>query len=77
MNTDTYRDFQICNRAPLSKFILTTLKRNILPAKLKANKNVRDQINFTAKLPFILPIANLPLSEELQGNGVHKFSIHM
>ena len=48
-------------RRELVKSVLTILKRNISPAKLKTNKNPHAQIYFAAKPPFISPNGNPPL----------------
>ena len=52
-------------RSQLVKFILTILKKNILPLKLQRNVNAHAQIYFEAKLPVISPNGN-PLLRKLR-----------
>ena len=48
-------------RRKLVKIILTILRRNISPLKIKANVNAHAQIYFASKSPVILPNENPPL----------------
>ena len=72
--SDSCGDFSL---QKLIKFNLTILKKNIFQDKLKTNENAHSQINFAAKSSFNSPNGNPLLSEQLQGNGVRKFCIHI